>query len=61
MVELHNASVYLSPICPSDLVEIECNCGYFLGYAKKDALTITGKPMFKCPKCSDLFDYVVVK
>lgn len=41
-----------------DYTDIECECGYFLGYANKNDLKPTGEPMFKCPICLSRFDVI---
>lgn len=59
MIKLYNVGIFLQPINKDDFVEIECQCGYLLGYANKNDLKPTGKPMFECPKCKDMFDFVL--
>jgi transcription initiation factor IIE alpha subunit len=41
--------------------EIECECGYFLGFAKHEECSLSfsqGDVMFQCPSCKTQFDFI---
>jgi hypothetical protein len=58
-VKLHDISLFLKKgISQGDYIEIECSCGFFLGYANKNDLKPSKEVMFKCPKCLERFDIV---
>jgi hypothetical protein len=58
-VKVYDISLFLKMgINPNDFVDIDCSCGFFLGYANKNDLKPSKEIMFQCPKCLERFDVI---